>query len=59
MVDVPGVAFVAVPQTYCAVIGSRHELLSGGREFNVHNSCDVVLEYVQSSVYLPRVEYIG
>lgn len=56
VVDVAGVAAVAVPEAHGAVPRRRDELLARGAELDVHDGGDVVLEDVEGAGELAHVE---
>ena len=58
MVDILGVAAVAVPDADAAVVGSGDEGFAGGGEVDVHDGCDVVFQHVQGAVELAHVEEV-
>ena len=56
VVDVFGVAFIAVPEADTAVIGGGDEFLARGAEFDVHDGGDVVFENVEGAFEVSHVE---
>ncbi len=58
VVDVLGVAAVAVPEADAAVVRGRDEFLARGAEFDVHDGGDVVLEDVEGAFEVAHVEEV-
>ena len=59
VIDVARMAICSVPQTHCPVIRCRYQVFTRRTELDVHDSRNMVLEYIQGAIHLPHVKYVN